>query len=53
MVRAVRAGTTVEATLNEATGPNSQVTGINGTVIPSTEVWSSRLIPAGWNMAVE
>ncbi len=49
----MRAGTRVDARLKDATGPKSQVTGINGTVRPITDVWSKRLIPAGWNMAVE
>ncbi len=50
---AVSAGASVEATLSEATGPQIQVTGTSGRLRPSTEVCASRLIPPGWNSAVE
>ena len=53
MDRAVRAGPSVEATFKVATGPNSQVTGASGMARASTPVLESRLIPAGWNSAVE
>src|SRR6516165_3077766 len=50
---AVSAGASVEATLSEATGPQIQVTETSGRLRPSTEVWASRLMPPGWNIAVE
>ena len=53
MARADRAGARVSATLRDATGPNSQVTGANTTPSASSDVLSSRLTPDGWDMAVE
>ena len=49
----MRGGPRVEATLNDATGPNSQVTGARGTPTASMPVLESRLMPAGWKSAVE
>ena len=49
----VSAGVSVEATLSEATGPQIQVTGTSGRLRPATEVCASRLMPPGWNSAVE
>ncbi len=51
--KALRAGVTVEATFSEATGPQIQVTGTRGRLSPMTDVCDSRLIPVGWNSAVE
>jgi hypothetical protein len=51
--KAVSAGASVEATFSEATGPQIQVTGTSGRLRPVTEVWASRLMPSGWNSAVE
>jgi hypothetical protein len=50
---AVSAGVSVEATLSAATGPQIQVTGTSGRLSPVTEVCASRLMPPGWNSAVE
>src|SRR5579871_1989409 len=51
--KAVSAGVRVDATLNEATGPQIQVTGTSGKLRPVTEVCDNRLMPPGWNSAVE
>ena len=52
-MKAVSAGVMVEATLSEATGPQIHVTGTSGKVRPVTEVCANRLMPPGWNIAVE
>jgi hypothetical protein len=51
--KAVRAVVMVDATFSEAIGPQIQVTGTSGRLRPVTEVWASRLMPPGWNSAVE
>ena len=53
MASAERAGPSVEATFKVATGPKSQVTGAKGMPMASTLVLASRLMPPGWNRAVE
>ncbi len=53
MASADRAGAERSATFIEATGPNTQVTGVSTTPRASSEVLASRLTPAGWDMAVE
>ena len=53
MARAERTGARPRATFKVAIGPNSQVTGARTTPMPTTAVLDSRLIPAGWNRAVE
>src|ERR1700722_19331032 len=52
-VKAVSAGVIVEATLSDATGPQIHVTGTSGTLNPVTDVCASRLMPLGWNSALE
>src|ERR1700728_1070971 len=52
-VKAVRAGVMVEATFSDATGPQIHVTGTSGRLRPVTEVCDKRLMPCGWNSAVE
>jgi hypothetical protein len=53
MARAEKAGPSVNATFKVATGPKSQVTGAKGMPMASTLVLASRLMPPGWNSAVE
>src|ERR1700684_1028177 len=52
-VKAVSAGVIVEATLSDATGPQIHVTGTSGRLNPVTDVCASRLMPLGWNSALE
>ncbi len=52
-VKALRAGATVAATLSEATGPQIQVTGTRGRLMPVTDVCVNRFRPVGWKRAVE
>src|SRR5580704_14069664 len=52
-VKAVSAGVIVEATLSDATGPQIHVTGTSGMLNPVTEVCASKLMPPGWNSALE
>ncbi len=53
MASAERAGPRVNATFKVATGPKSQVIGAKGIPMASTLVFASRLMPPGWNSAVE
>ena len=53
MASAERAGLRVRATLREATGPNSQVTGASTMPTATWLVLDSRFTPVGWNMAAE
>ena len=53
MARAVRVGPSVDATFSVATGPKIHVTGASGMPMASTLVFDNRLMPPGWNSAVE
>jgi hypothetical protein len=46
-VQAQTAGTSIAATLYEAAGPASQVSGANSSESPGTDVAQTRLIPSG------
>jgi len=53
IANAERVGPSVDATFKAATGPNTHVIGASGTPMASIPVFDSRLIPTGWNRAVE
>ena len=53
MASAEAPGLRVSARFNVATGPKAQVTGASTMPIPTTPVLARRLMPPGWNRAVE